>query len=433
MNRCIESDILSVCMLDSENLQAVIERGVENSWFDHEKHQRLFTELCKLNEEKSWDQVDGINIFEASGIFERNPIAEEIAMNTPDWSHELEQVQDAVEVLVTDYQRRKANLLLAKARAEINEGEDPLEVLAGLGGHIAELDNATTETADRTLKDIAKDAYKIDEKIANGESMGLPFPWQTFQERTFGIPIPSVTPLAGRDGKGKSRISRFLSHFWASNDIPGLYMPYEDGETRTISGLASINGGYDMFAIKRKFTPPEFMDNHKKHLDIVSDLPIKIIDYQATAERIFTQIAKAKRTHNIQYVIIDGFKDIVKSDGENQTVAESHIVSVLVRASKKFNVAIIPISHLTKVEDGQWLSKQNITGSGNQTKSARMVLVYQDSGISAGFKQNYPFDTEWGRCNVLQAQKASYGDEGAIVLYDEYETGQFIEIKKNEL
>lgn len=426
--REIEADILSVCMLDSDNLNLAVQRGVVGDWFANDKHNRLFVELLSISQNKTWDSITCVNVIEACGIFERNPIALDISCHTPTWAFGIEQVSDAVDVLVSNYARRRSLTLLSVARDAIIDGDDPADTMSSLGGAIVSLESDTSESNEMTLEDIADKAFEIDKRISEGTLICLPFPWESLQAKTFGIPIPGVTPLAGRDGKGKSRLVRYLVHHWASLGYAGLYMPFEDGETRTVSGLAAINGKYDMFAIRRKFTPPDFLANHKYNLDLISRFPIKIIDCQSTVERIVTQISKAKRMHGIKFVVIDGFKDIIQSFGENQTRAESHIVATLVRASKKYDVAIIPISHLTKVDSDIWISKQNITGSGDQTKSARMVLVYQDSGFTSELKNRYHVETNWDRCNILQVQKASYGGEGYVILEDNYESSEFLEI-----
>jgi replicative DNA helicase len=235
--------------------------------------------------------------------------------------------------------------------------------------------------------------------------------------------------MGGRDGKGKSRLATCLVEFWATQGIPILYFPFEDTAERMVSNLAATHGGYDMFTIRKGRGTDGFMEMHRDCLRSVSRLPIHVCDRSATVERIVTAIAIHKRKYGIRGVVIDGFKDMIPTSGENQTQKENHMIAALVRAAKEYDVSIIPVMHLTKVEDGQWISKQSIKGSGTQTQSARMVLVYQDSGFPAGM------DAKFGSMEdniVLECQKASYGDSGCVVLRPEFHKGRFVEISPME-
>lgn len=302
--------------------------------------------------------------------------------------------------------------------------EDPNELIQQLSKSVDFMGSNS-----RTAVDVAREAYIIDEKISRGESFGLPFPWHNYQRKTFGIPTKAVTPLAGRDGKGKSRLATYMTHHWIQSGIPVLYLPFEDTSERLLTRLAATHGGYDTFDIRRRQSSTALMDKHADCLNEVSKLPLYMHDRAEKAGKITDIIAYHKNKHDIQGVVIDGFKDIIAAGGENQTSRENMIMAQLVEAAKLYDVSIITISHLTKLEDDHWISKQSIKGSGTQTQSARMVLVFQDSGFPGGMSEKYG---DMYENIVLDCQKNNYGGSGIIVLKKDLEHGRFCEVVKEE-
>ncbi len=421
--RNISKDILSACLLDSENLAQAIERGVAPDWF--ETNGILFGALTKLSEVQKWDRRSSINVLDAAGVYDKHPVAMDLSADAPEWAFNLEELGQALEVLAGEHAKRTLRSATQDAQLRLVNGDDPFEVGGLLASQVEDLDAVADATKQRSTSDVAGDSLEMDTLIANGERIGLPFPWFSFQRRTFGIPMKSVTPLFGRDGKGKSRLATYLAHSWISQGIPILYMPFEDTAERFMSNLAATHGGYDMFTIKRHNVPDDFMPRHQRCLEEVSKMPIYIEDVPCPVERVVSYIARYKRKYGIEGVVIDGLKDVIKSKGENNTTQEDHINASMVRASKKYNVSILNVSHINKVDDDEWISKSKITGSGNQSKSARMVLAYQDAGIPSSITSKYQmYEDEI----VLQAQKASYGSQGIVVLRPDLENGTFTEV-----
>ena len=421
----IQEQILSVCLLDSDNLAAAIERGVQASWFTDSK---LFADLLKASLDATWNPNNSVTILQGAGVFKKHPQALQLASEVPEWAFSVEDVGDAIDVLAIEHSRNTLNEQLTVARNRLVEGDDPFEVAGTLVGLAEEID-VIGGGDERTTVELCADALEIDTKIANGERVGLPFPWVSFQARTFGIPTKAVTPMGGRDGAGKSRLATFLTHFWVSQGIPILYFAFEDSAERFVSNVAASHGEYDMFTIKRHHVPADFMPKHENTLGKVSEFPLYVEDYPSTAEKLVSLIARYKRKYGIEGVVIDGFKDMIPTTGENQTTKENHMTAVLVRACKRYEVAIIPISHINKIDDEKRISKSDITGAGNQFKSARMVLLYQDH-VSENLK------AEYGVCGedviLLDCTKCSYGNKGKIMLRPELERGRFVEVMKEE-
>ena len=420
--RIIGHEILSACMFDSENLAVALERGVTADWFG--SWGEVFTSLVDAYEENQWTQRNSVNILDRAGVY-NNPFAVELSKNTPDWAFKVEEFTDAVEVLAGEYAKRLLEDGITSARNRLLAGDDPFEVSGGLIDASENIENLLDTKKERTLHDVVDDALAVDEKISKGERVGLPFPWINFQRQTFGIPLKAVTPLCGRDGTGKSRLATYLAHYWITQGIPVLYFPFEYTAERFVSNMAATHGQYDMFTIKRHFVPHGFMDTHRDCMNAVSKMPLYIEDYPCSAERIVSTIARYKRKYGIEGVVVDGLKDVILTVGENQTAKESHVNATLVRAAKKYDVAMLTVSHLTDLEDGKWISKRNIKGSKSQSQSARMVLVYQDAGFPSGISEKF------GLCGdeiILDAQKASYGAMSMVALEPELERGRFNEV-----
>ena len=101
---------------------------------------------------------------------------------------------------------------------------------------------------------------------------------------------------------------------------------------------------------------------------------------------------------------------------------------MVIRAAKKYDVAMVVVSHLTDLEDGKWITNRNIRGNKTQTQSSRMALMFQDSGIPASIKEKYDI---YGEEVVLECSKASYGEKGIVVLRPELHRGRFEEVVAN--
>jgi hypothetical protein len=419
--RKVGDEILGACLFDSANLALAIERGVEPSWF--ENNGAVFKALCEIGQE--WDKRTSINVLEAAGIYTKHPVALDLSAIIPEWSYDLEEVGGALEVLAGEHAKRCLTTSIVTAQSRLATGDDPFNVGADLAIQAEELDNIGDAGRERTTKDVANAALEIDEKIAVGDRFGLPFPWHNFQRKTFGLPTKAVVPLMGRDGVSKSRLATYLAHFWVSSGIPILYFAFEDSAERFMSNLAATHGEYDMFSIKRDIVNPDFMPRHTNAMSRVSEFPIYVEDMPCSAEKVFSHIAKYKRKYDIEGVVIDGIKDVIFSKGEATTSQENHRDQVINRAAKRFDVSVLTISHINKIDEDKWISRRNITGSDNQNKSARMTLVYQDSGFPGDMRQKFMLDEG---DMVLQCQKASYGDKGYVCLRPELEKGRFVEI-----
>lgn len=425
--RNISKDIIAACLLDSENLAMTIERGVTPAWFEFDGV--VYKALVDLYERQKWDKRSAINVIEAAGIFTKFPVVEELWADPPEWAYKVEEMGNALEVLAGEHAKRSLNSVISTAQHRLLGGDDPFEVGMTVSEGVEQMSGIST-IAEETPAIIADQAYEIDEMISRGEVIGLPFPWKSFQELTFGLPPKSVIPLMGRDGVCKTRLAMFLAEYWGSIDIPILYVAIEDGKHRFMTAMAATNGGYDTFTLRSKYMPPTFMGRHREALSRVADMPVYVEDTPCTADRLVSLIATYKRKYGIRGVVVDGLKDIILSGDGGTTSQENRRDQAINGAAKVYDVSIVTISHINKIDEDVWISRRNVTGSDNQNKSARFVLILQDKGFIEKVVSTYNIS---GNELVLQAAKTSYGNTGIVVLDPQLERGKFVEVPKGGL
>jgi hypothetical protein len=408
-----------------------LERGVTASWFTNEK---LFHELTISSASTKWNPKNSVAVLQGVGIFAKCSEALAIAEAVPNWAFKVEDVGEAIEVLAIDHSRDLLTNALTSARNRLSQGDDPYDVAGGLMA-LSERIDTLSGIGEQTTIEMIEGALELDRKVAEGASLGLPFPWPSFQSKTFGIPFKGVTPMGGRDGAKKSRLAQFLTHFWVKQGIPILYFAFEDSKERLLSNIASTEGGYDMFTIKRDYVPEDFMPRHENASRRVGEMgSLYVEDVPCSVEALATTVAKFDRLaradghpNGLRGVVVDGFKDIIHSSGDGENGKVNHMTAYLVRIAKRHDLALIPISHVNKVDEDQWIFKGNITGAGNQFKSARMVLMFQDY-LPASCQ------AEYGVCGdeaiILEASKCSYGTKARVCLRPVLEEGRFEECHK---
>jgi replicative DNA helicase len=424
----LENKIIPAVLFSSENLLTAIECGMNPDWFSDKNNRQRFEVLVELSEKEEW------NIRNFAAVFQKNGLPSDFtnhedSYNIEDWAFDRQDLVSVIDCFSVEYASRKVCDIATSARVRASSGEDPFDIAESMRSDLDNLDDNDCSD-EMTSPDIAEAAFEIAEKVNRGEPLGLPFPWEAFQKKTYGIPFGTVCPLAGRDKKGKSRLSAFLAYYWISSGKSILYFPFEDRKERFISNLAAAHGGYDLFTIQNGYASDKFMDTHLKCLREVSQMPIHIFDQSSNVEKICAKIRKHKRKNNIVGAVIDGFKDVISSKGENRTQQENHIMQSLVNSCGDTQVACVPIMHLNKMEPNTWITVDKITGSGKQSQSARMRLFFQDSGFPDGLLTDVSTDSD--RVVCLDCDAASYGNTAKILLEKDLEQGCFLPVSRNQ-
>ncbi|MFW0778507.1 MAG: DnaB-like helicase N-terminal domain-containing protein [Rickettsiales bacterium] len=426
-----ESGALGSILLDPSVIYKVIDSGITAESFFDRRNSALFEAMVEMHDEgRPFDALTFAEKLKNSGKLDMVGGYEHLS-ELQDYAIVTAHVGHYCAIVL---EKHRLRLVIEKATDAIQEAYKSNVESGDLSSSLAlsmDLINNMGGQDERTLVDIANDLIELDTKIISGEPVGLPFPWSDLQKKTHGIPYSAVSPLTGRDGRGKSRLATFLAVQWSINGIPGLYFPFEDTELRCLRNAAASFGEYDAFGINNPYASPDYINHHKESIKRFSKMPLNICDSTCSIERIISTIAIHHRKSGIKWVIIDGFKDISSSGGENRTQEEVRIMRQLTACARKYGVAIIPVMHINKIEDERWISKQMITGSGDQTKSARMVMVYQDY-VPADIKSAIAPDCYDEGLFILDIQKASYGDRALMPLIKDLEHGRFCEVE-NEI
>jgi replicative DNA helicase len=416
----------SIMLSPDASLDKCLEKGLTPDSFYMRHHRILFEQVCELSlTSRCMDAILIAEHLKDKGALE-DAGGYDYLVQLQDPSVIPAHVEHYADILIDKHKARRGIRSCSEALAKLYKTDEVQEII---DNHILSIENITPDET-RTTEDIINEALEIDEKISRGERIGLPLPWNARQLGTFGIPMKAVTPLAGRDGKGKSRLATFLSEFWVQSGIPILYFPFEDTGGRFATNFASTLGQYDAFRIKRRPTD-KFMDTHRKCMRQVAKMPLFIEDSPTTAKDIARIIGQYKRKYGIEGVVIDGFKDIILPNGENQTTKEGEVMAELVRAAKKYNVAIITVMHLRDMEEKKWISKSEIRGNKTLTQSSRMTIIFQDSGIPSGMAAEHGLIE--GEHIIVDVQKCSYGSKGWVALTPNLEQGRFDEVALREL
>ena len=284
---------------------------------------------------------------------------------------------------------------------------------------------------------IVTDSLQLFDNAHAGIVSGVPLPWDTFSKSVGGIQRRCVCPLMGRDGVGKSFLVAKILHYLGMRGIPALSIPFEDGADRQMRRIAGCNGKYSTGEIERgiikrtdgcwsKMDDYTFAKRRKLAEDCllkVSQLPIYFEDATMTVEQVRAVASRYKRKHDIQIMFVDGVKDVVPSKGDNGTKQEEHISRVLVQTAKELDIAIVPVSHLTDIQDDILIHRRNLRGAKSQFQNARQVLIYQNSGLESG---SYLLGDN---SIALHMEKNNYGNEAMQYLDTDFDHCDFLETK----
>ena len=419
-----ETGILGSIMLEpADSLAKCASAGLKPEAFCDARNQILFSAIQAMDETRLdailvSQKLDENGDLESIGGYDRLTELQDGAIVS---GH----IESYIKIVIEKYMARE---IIRKCEETIQGayGSESPEMLAV--SHSQDIE-ALIPPPEETMETAIDAQLILDDKIADGKRVGVPLPWSRANLITHGIPFKSVTPLAGRDGKGKSRLATFLAEYWVCDlKIPTLYMPTEDTAGRFLKNFAATNGRYDAFKMSHN-PSDEYRRTHRDCMQNIKTLPIYVHDTPSTVGEIASLIASHKKKHGIEIVVIDGWKDIVFKGSENQTAMEGETMAKLIVAAKKHDVTILLVMHLRDLEDGKWISKRDIRGNKQLTQSSRMTMIYQDSGFSDGMEEDYGLIS--GESAVLDICKCSYGDETYVPLTKDLERGRFVEILRD--
>lgn len=420
----IEQHLIAACINSSHSVAVCSAAGVAEDWFESPSMGRMYESLHELSQETEW--TTGNKLGALSRFFKKHQEATQIDAEAPPSITMDFFITVTLDAFTGAYMTRRIERLMYSVREHMADGDNPQNIMAGIAYEldlIGALESASTKQTSEAIADAALTTAK---RIAAGECFGIPLPWISFNAATFGLPLNAMTPLAGRDGKGKSRLAAFLAGFWASQGYPVLVFPFEDMSERFFDNVASGISGYDTFTIKRKGVSEGHIVTLAEAYDKTKKLPIYYVDEPMSADRLASIVAEYKRRYGIMVVIVDGIKDLIMTEGNTQTEKEGIMMATLVRCMKRNHVAGLGVFHMRDIDDDKWLTKGDIVGNKNQTKSARMVMLYQDY-VPA--RMSAPYGSGGLDGILLDVTKCSYGNKISIMLKPRLDIGMFEEIR----
>lgn len=412
-----ERGVLGSCLIEPERcIELCLNEGCEKEWF-HAHNRIVFEYIIRMHmEEKHIDVLTIGQSLKDNGLLERvggYAFLDGLIDGTPTAQY----CKNYLDIISDQYKRREIINSASEAISLCYGSEKPEIIISEISEKMTSI---VSKVDDRSASEAMDDNILVMENACDGVVSGLPLPWPKFSNHTGGIQRGSVCPIVGRDGKGKSGALAQILDYWAGLDIPVLAFSFEDVKRRTLlrmggcrewysartaeTGRSLIGERWERICESERLRLKEKMLRYK---DFIDNSPFWIIDSPMTVEEICYQIKHHHRVHGIQGVSIDGFKDIIHSEGDNETAKEKHIAKQLFRIAKECNLAMPVISHIHKIEDGKPISKSNIMGSSVQFQGARQVIIFQDAGVDGVDGEN-TFE--------LSMTKSNYGGGGSVLL-----------------
>lgn len=428
----IERGLLGSILLDGERVLGLCaERGLTEDAFYIPAHRKVYRAACWVH--KKGYPVDGLSVsdaFRGKGQLEEiggNLFLDGLIDSTPTEAH----AEHYADEILKKWQQRRAIARCRESEAALYDGQD-IDVV--IPAHLQELINITerktTATKGEGWARMKKRAYNI----KKGGLAGLPTPWKIFNDCVGGAPFGDPTIIAGREGTRKSHLANQWAVYAAVTEkIPGVYFAMEDGLDMTIGRAACCLAGLDSWRI---FVRGLFTDEAMHAVDeaakriIASPLTI-IGDRGYDIDGIAAEIGRGVAKHGWRFAFLDSFKDIY-GKGQDQSSLEIYKVNRISDIARRHDMAIITTYHINKVlpEDGgysedrdgnQIISYRAITGRGEITKSARMILMLQCNALRNK-------DDNLTLSNFrLDCQKHTHGPPGKVKLILNPATGQFEE------
>ena len=396
-----EHAILGACLVDETAMDKCLNYGCKHEWFSGYKERRLFTDMVTrhLNDEPT----DFISM-----CADHKELDDYV-----DSFSSIAFLTGYLKTLDADYKIREVE----RVRSQDISGMTPDEAVSKISEGLTEI---VTHTEDKSTADCMDDNIQVLDNAFNGIVSGVPLPWDKFSNATGGFQRGSVIPFVGRDGKGKSGAIAQCLNFWAEQDIPTLSFSFEDVKRRTLLRMGGCREWYSARTVEtgrslfndrfEKICSTELKELKEKMLrykEFIERKPFWIIDRRMNVEEICYWVKHYKRVHGVEVVTIDGFKDIIHSDGNGRTEREAHVAKTLQGLAKETNVAMPVVSHINKINEDAPISKIDVTGAGEQMKGARQVVIFQDAGVDGVDGEN-TFE--------LAMTKSNFGGGGSVLL-----------------
>jgi replicative DNA helicase len=244
----------------------------------------------------------------------------------------------------------------------------------------------------RTFKETIRDVVDSWKNAKKGVNIFIPTRFKELNDATGGWPVGVVTLLTARDGVGKSFLVGNEVLDKGSKNIPTDYYPFEDGEDKATGRMVCHYLQAEPLQFLTGSTKEKALEDAGKAEDALGDYPIRIIGRHMNMTELCSSIVRGVLQNGTRIVFIDGWKDIEEEHYEwNELREEKWQFNKLTAVAERYNIAIVVVMHLTKIQRNITITEDMIRGNGLIGCGARMKLVLQDVlPKEEGFKPHYP-------------------------------------------
>ena len=294
-------------------------------------------------------------------------------------------------------------------------------------------------------------AYEVEEAVdigniikqwkdaRNGTLQTIPTPYPDLDRHTGGLRIGMPCVFTGRSKAGKSMFLAMWYNYLGQQGIPTLVFPFEDDYHITITRMAANLGQYKWGKIENggewsflcgkkewvKVTDKE-MELAERCLREVEKYPVYFYDGSMPPTKLMGKVARYKKKHGIKIFFVDGAKDFEKPSGKYNDVGFDEECSQMIKkVCKKQHVAGVVVHHLTKVQDHELITVNNVRGSGNIIGDSRSVYALQSLGLrESGVMVN---EDDFGNVTTrrFECLASNHGGVGAVLLDSDLNKCQF--------
>lgn len=303
--------------------------------------------------------------------------------------------QHYLEIVEKDFHRREIIRSAQEAVRLCYSDNPPDEITASLTKSVESIGQTEPEQSDEEI-------IKAHRNAQRGNPNCIPTPFESLTRRTGGVRKKMVTVLTGRSKAGKSMLKSFWIHELAKQGFKGVDFCFEDKWEISKKRIASIGkykisdldagGRYHIVGDKFHWEciSDQEIERERESLEELAKLPIWFYDKKIDIKKLRSVVSKYKRKHKIDYIFIDGAKDMKRPSGKyNDCGFEEEVSQALTEIASEFDIAVIAIHHLTKIPDNELITPNSIRGSGNIVSDSRSVYALQGDRNGAGLDKYF--------------------------------------------
>lgn len=178
----------------------------------------------------------------------------------------------------------------------------------------------------------------------------------------------NLTVLSGVTNSGKSTIALNIAIELAEKGIPVLILPLERGTYTVGRRLIQVALGKTEEDIE--FTPKVELIEETGRL-------VRLPIYFAMPDKFNMEktIIRAKRLFGVQYVIIDQIDQAIRNLSGNREIAISDTVRNIKQMSEQQKIAILIVTHIRKLSQGEHISMDALKGSNSLSTDPETVAL----------------------------------------------------------